>query len=162
MALVDEVNWSSYLACVDDLIHTEEVRSMRALPHHIGNTCYEHSVFVSYLAFRLARRLGWDYRMAARIGLLHDLYLYNARDHRNYQGAQCFAHPRAAVRNARALCGGLTPKEENIILAHMWPLARVRPRSREAVLISLVDKLCATVEAAHIWHVLRLRRLLPA
>ena len=75
MALVNTANWTSYLACVDDLIRTDEVRSMRALPHQIGNTCYEHSVFVSYLAFRLARRLGWDYRTAARAGLLHDLYL---------------------------------------------------------------------------------------
>ena len=60
-----------------------------------------------------------DYVTAARAGLLHDLYLYNARDRRNYQGHQCFAHPKAALRNARALCGELTPKEENIILSHM-------------------------------------------
>ena len=99
---------------------------------------------------------------AARAGLLHDLYLYNARDRRNYQGHQCFAHPKAALRNARALCGELTPKEENIILSHMWPLARKMPRSREAVLITVVDKICATAEAMHIWHRMRLRTLLPA
>ena len=110
MAFASETNWRSYLDCVGDLIETEEVRSMRALPHHIGNTCYEHSVFVSYLAFRLARRMGMDYVTAARAGLLHDLYLYNARDRRNYQGHQCFAHPKAALRNARALCGELTPR----------------------------------------------------
>ncbi len=162
MAFASETNWRSYLDCVGDLIETEEVRSMRALPHHIGNTCYEHSVFVSYLAFRLARRMGMDYVTAARAGLLHDLYLYNARDRRNYQGHQCFAHPKAALRNARALCGELTPKEENIILSHMWPLARRMPRSREAVLITVVDKICATAEAMHIWHRMRLRTLLPA
>mgnify|MGYP002568594213 FL=1 len=162
MAFASETNWRSYLDCVGDLIETEEVRSMRALPHHIGNTCYEHSVFVSYLAFRLARRMGMDYVTAARAGLLHDLCLYNARDRRNYQGHQCFAHPKAALRNARALCGELTPKEENIILSHMWPLARKMPRSREAVLITVVDKICATAEAMHIWHRMRLRTLLPA
>lgn len=162
MAFTSETNWNDYLSCVEDLIETEEVHSMRALPHHIGNTCYEHSVFVSYTAFRLARGLGLDYVTAARAGLLHDLYLYNSRDHRNYEGLQCFAHPKAALRNARALCGELSPKEENIILSHMWPLSPRMPRSREAVLITLVDKVCATVEAMHIWHRMRLRTLLPA
>ena len=79
MAFVDEQNWRSFLDCVDDLLFDERVRSMREIPHHPGCNCYEHSVFVSYVAFRLARRWGLDYRMAARGGLLHDLYLYNAR-----------------------------------------------------------------------------------
>ena len=62
-----------YLDCVKDLMATEEVESMRRWRHHIMITTYEHSVFVSYIAFRLARRWNCDCRMAARMGLLHDL-----------------------------------------------------------------------------------------
>lgn len=162
MVFFDEQNWSSFLNCVDDLIGTEEVLSMRDIPHHPGCNCYEHSVFVAYVAFRIARRYGLDYRTAARCGLLHDLYLYNARIKGTHPGNQCFDHPVAAVRNARILCGSLSPKEENIIAAHMWPLAKKRPRSKEAAVVNLSDKLCATVEAAQIWRRMRMRRLVTA
>ena len=69
-----------------------------------------------------------------------------------------------ALKNAWALCGSLTPMEENIIVSHMWPLARKMPRYREALVVNLADKLCATAEvvglrrfsrrvAAHAWTV---------
>ena len=121
---------------------------MREIRHHPGVSCYEHSVFVSYTAFRLAERMGLDSRTAARGGLLHDLYLYDPHTLHSYQ--QCFAHPVAAARNAAALCGGLTPKEENIILAHMWPIARRRPHSGEAYAVCLADKVCAIAEVLQI------------
>ena len=117
---------------------------------------------MAYVAFRLARRWGLDYRAAARGGLLHDLYLYDARDHSQYEGNQCFAHPKAALKNAQALCGALSAVEENIIISHMWPLARRMPRYKEAVVVNLADKLCATVEVLQIWRRLRLRRTVDA
>lgn len=159
MAFVDETQWAGFLSCVDDLISHEKVLSMREIPHHPGGNCYEHSVFVAYVAYRLARRWNLDYRMAARCGLLHDLYLYNARIKGTHPGNQCFDHPVAAVRNARALCGGLSAKEENIILSHMWPLAKRRPRSKEAAVVNLADKFCATTEVIQIWRLMQMRRL---
>jgi len=158
MVFFDEANWHSYLDCVSDLLASPEVQSMRTIPHHPGTCCYEHSVFVSYVAFRLARRWGLDCRTAARGGLLHDLYLYDAHDHSNYKGNQCFAHPRAAAKNAAVLCGGLSEKEENIILSHMWPLSRRMPHCGEAYVVNLADKLCATAEVARIWRRMKLRR----
>ena len=92
-------------------------------------------------------RWGLDYRAAARAGLLHDLYLYNSREKPSYYGSQCFTHPVVALKNAWALCGSLTPMEENIIVSHMWPLARTMPRYKEALVVNLADKLCATAEA---------------
>lgn len=70
---------------------------------------------------------------------------------------QCFAHPVAAAENAAALCGGLTAREKNCILAHMWPLSRRAPPSREAAAVCLADKLCATAEIMQIWRNLGLR-----
>lgn len=144
------LNFRCFLSCVQDLLDSPQVQSMRALPHHPRTTCYQHSVLVAYVAFRLARRWGLDYSAAARAGLLHDLYLYNARDKSQYHGNQCFAHPVAALKNAWALCGSLTPMEENIIVSHMWPLARRMPRYREAFVVNLADKLCATAEVTRL------------
>lgn len=158
MVFFNDTNWQCFLDCVSDLLSSPEVRSMQNIPHHPGVTCYEHSVFVSYVAFRMARRWGLDYRAAARGGLLHDLYLYDSRDHSNYEGNQCFAHPKAALKNATALCGPLSDKEENIIISHMWPLARRMPRYRESCVVNLADKACATAEVMRIWRRLKLRR----
>ena len=149
-------HWRAYLDCVGELLATPQVQAMKDIHHHPGVSCFEHSLFVSYVAFRLAGRWGADSRAAARAGLLHDLYLYDPRSLPSYK--QCFAHPVAAARNAAALCGGLSAQEENGILAHMWPLAPRAPRSRAAAAVCLADKVCATAEVLGIWRRLELYR----
>ena len=161
MQLVDLPNWNAFLSCLDGLLDTPEVQSMRSLPHHPGVNCYEHSVFVAYVAFRLARRWKLDYRACARAGLLHDLYLYNCHDSSAHPGNQCLDHPEFALRNASALTI-LSEKERNIIQAHMWPLAVHLPRSREAWAVSFADKICATIEVIQLWKRLKLRAILSA
>ena len=94
--------WQAYLDCVGELLASPQVQAMRHIHHHPGVSCYEHCVFVSYTAFRLAEKWGGDRRAAARAGLLHDLYLYDPKSLPSYR--QCFVHPVAALRNARALC----------------------------------------------------------
>lgn len=153
------INHREFLSCVADLLATPQVQSMRQWIHHPGVTCFEHSVFVSYIAFRLARRWGKDYRMAARMGLLHDLYLYDPADRSAHPGNQCFDHPVAACRNAEALME-LSDKERNIILSHMWPLGGALPRSLEAWLVDLVDTVCASLELTRICRPARLRERL--
>ncbi len=161
MPLITLSNRAAFLSCVEDLLHTPEVQSMRSLPHHPGVNCYEHSVFVAYVAFRIARRYHMDYRAAARGGLLHDLYLYDCRDASAHPGNQCLDHPEFALRNASTLTQ-LSDKERNIIQAHMWPLAVHLPRSREAWAVSMADKLCATVEVFQLWRRMKLRAVLAA
>lgn len=139
---------ADFYACIDDLLDTPQVAQMKGISHHPGISCFEHCLGVSYGAYRLARRWRGDCRTAARAGLLHDLYLYDPRSLRSYR--QCFAHPVAAARNAEALCGGLTPKERNSILAHMWPLSRRAPRCREAAAVCVADKLCSIGEILHL------------
>ena len=161
MRLIDLPNWTAFLDCLDGLLDTPQVQSMRSLPHHPGVNCYEHSVFVAYVAFRLGRRWGLNYRSCARAGLLHDLYLYRWNDQSAHPGLQCFDHPVFALRNASRLTS-LSKLERNIILAHMWPLALHLPRSKEAWTVSLADKFCATVEVFQLFKRLKLRAVLAA
>lgn len=156
-----DLNTQAFLACVAPLLDSPEVHSMKQWRHHFSVTCYEHSLFVSYVAFRIARRLGWDYRSAARAGLLHDLYLYDAADHTAHPGNQCLDHPEFALRNARQLYPDLTPQEENAIVSHMFPLAIHLPRCREALVVNLADKVCALLEVIHIYRTRPIQRWLP-
>lgn len=153
-------NQNAYMDCVEDLLSTRQVASMKQWKHHFSVTTYDHSLFVSYVAFRLARRWHCDYEMAARMGLLHDLYLYDSHAPSVNPINQCFAHPVAAVLNARTLLS-MSEKEENIIVSHMWPLAKTMPHSKEALIVNLADKFCASLEVSYMIRIRRIRRWIP-
>ena len=126
-----------------------------------GGQCHA-SLFVAYMAYRIAQRFGWDCKEAARAGLLHDLYLYDPADASAHPGNQCLDHPVFALRNAQALCPDLSDREANAIVSHMFPLAVHLPRSRVAIAVNLADKLCATIEVAQLYRLIPLRRRLLA
>ena len=42
----------------------------------------------------------------------------------------------------------------------MWPSAGQKPRFAESKIVNLADKICATAEVLHIYHLLRIRRQL--
>lgn len=151
--------WADFLDIVSDLLEKESVQKLWDIKHHVSLSCYEHSVFVAYMSYRTARKLGLDYVSAARAGLLHDLYLYDSDKESVIR--HCLNHASSALENAKDLCD-LNEKEENIILAHMWPLSRVMPKSREAFVVSMCDKYCATMEFMHVWHRMKIRRRMPA
>jgi len=149
--------WNEFVETVSDLLENEKVKQLRKIEHHLSLSCYEHSVFVAYMSFCLAKKLGADRRCAARAGLLHDLYLYDTSDVSHTY--HCFNHANHALLNARTVCD-LSGKEENIILSHMWPLSRALPRSCEAVIVTMCDKYCASAEFLHIWQMMKIRRRL--
>ena len=142
-----------------DRLESDSVNAMRDIRHHFFVTCYDHSLCVSYVAFRLARRWGLDYVAAARAGLLHDLYLYDPKDKTQDEGSQCFAHPVAALKNAQALTD-LSEREANAIISHMWPLAKKMPRYKESFVVNLADKLCAVLEVSCLYRVMKVEQKL--
>lgn len=147
-----------YEQVVRELIRRPEVRAMQAIPAHGGVNCLNHSIFVSYLSYRWVRRFGGDAQAAARGALLHDLFLYNWRDG-NHEGHHGFTHPKTALRNAERIAR-LNSTERDIILKHMWPLTPRKPAYHEAWVVSWMDKVCATCEALHLYHGLRMERKL--
>ncbi|MBS5623140.1 MAG: HD family phosphohydrolase, partial [Clostridium sp.] len=93
-----------FRACIADLIDTPSVQAMRNVSQHVDINCLEHCVFVAYVSFLICRRMGWDFRAAARGGLLHDLFLYDWHQKGSHQGLHGFTHPEAALRNASQIC----------------------------------------------------------
>lgn len=159
--LFDPIAEREYAACVADLLNSDEVLWMKNIRHHHFVTCYEHSLFVSYVAYRLARHCNIDVREAARAGLLHDLFLYDPKDKTQYEGNQCFAHPVAALKNASRLTE-LSDAEADAIVTHMWPLAKKMPRYKVSYVVNVADKLCAVIEGVYLYRLMKLdRRMQP-
>lgn len=134
---------NGYCDAVGDLLSSAVVQQMRQYPHHKTVSTFWHSVYVSYLTYRLCGGLHLQQREAARAALLHDFYLYNwyVEKHGEYH---VWYHPKTAVKNAEEYFGPLTEKQRNMILSHMWPLFVEPPKSKEAYVLTLADKIAAT------------------
>lgn len=151
-------DYEEFWACVSDLTELDEVKQLQEFSQHLDTSRLEHSVNVAYFSYRICKRLGWDYRSAARAGLLHDLFLYDWRIEKQPEGWHAVAHPRVALSNARRITQ-LNAIEEDAIVKHMWPITIRFPRFRESYVVTMVDKYCAAYEFASQTSV-RVRRIL--
>ncbi len=125
------------------LARTPEVQKLKTEHHHRHVSRYDHSVHVARLAYKWAKILGLDYETCARAGLLHDLFMWRKfNDKEKWTPLPVYAYERDALRNAEELTD-LSDKEKNIILSHMFPLGLELPKSREAWLVTIIDKIVA-------------------
>ena len=150
-----------YIKEVKDILENREFMQLGAISHHQSTSRLMHSINVSYISWHIARKLGCDARMAARAGLLHDFCLYDFKEKPPTGGFQAFYHPRVAARNSQEVFG-ISEREKSAILSHMFPLGPV-PKNREAWIITMADKICASMEYCHIYIALeRGRRVVVA
>lgn len=153
---------ASFEESIGNLFETDSVQEMRNIKHHLNLTCLDHSLFVAYVSFRICKFMKWDFRSAARGGLLHDLFLYDWRREQNREGWHGTAHPKVALKNAEELCENqeleqLNHKEKDIIVSHMWPLTRGMPAHKESMVICMVDKVCAIAEMTLIFRLINFK-----
>ena len=93
---------------------------------HSDISVYKHCISVAYTSVELAERfsLNVNRKELIRGALLHDYFLYDWHEN-DFE---------------------LTRREENIISRHMFPLNIVPPMCKEAWLVCLADKICASKE----------------
>ncbi len=135
---------AEFLGLVQTILEDEEFCKLTRYRQHYQTTRFMHSLNVSYLSWRTAKKLGLDERVAARAGLLHDFCVYDFKDKLPKGQIQAFYHPKIAAKTSEERFT-LYEKERQAILSHMFPLGPV-PKSREAWVISCMDKFCACTE----------------
>lgn len=134
-----------YRCLVEDILGAPQFLRLADCRHHTISR-RQHVLNVSWYAFLAAKLCRMDIRAVARSGLLHDLYYYNFRDENFGKSEHIYSHPRLALCNAKQLTG-LSAKEEDIILNHMWPMCPTGGRHfKETYLVSCVDKFCCVIE----------------
>jgi Predicted HD superfamily hydrolase len=136
-----------YMTCVADIFANEKFNSMDNIIQHGDTTTKIHSIQVSYLSYRICKRMGLDSDSAARSGLLHDFFLYDWHTHSKETGNYFhgFTHPRVALNNANNEFE-LNDIEQDAILRHMWPLTIIPPMSIEGMVLIYADKMCTILE----------------
>lgn len=128
---------------VADILRNEDFKKLRTYVQHKSSTRMHHSIDVAYVSWRIAKLLRCDAVRAARIGLLHDFFLYDWRTDETPQ-MHAFYHPKLAAINSRAYFH-INDREARAIETHMFPLGPV-PTSTIGWIVTLADKICATNE----------------
>lgn len=138
---------ADYINIVNDILCNKNFQSMDNYIQHGKTSTKMHSINVSYLSYKLCKKLNLKHNAAARAALLHDYYLYDWHTHYKETGLRFhgFTHPRTALNNALKEFT-LSKLEQDIILKHMWPLTFVPPKHLEGFVVTLVDKYCSIAE----------------
>ena len=133
--------------CGEAILRSEGMQRMRTYKQHGSTSVFAHCVHVACMSVRIAERLHLrvNERAMIRGALLHDYFLYDWHDPDNLRPLHGFTHPGEALRAALEEFE-LNDVERNVIHRHMFPLTPVPPRYREAVLVSLADKVSAVLE----------------
>lgn len=135
-----------FMSVASPILTHKEFMKTKSIVHH-GNTRYNHSVRVAYVAYKLSKTLGCDVTSTIRGAALHDFFL--VRDDKNIATStkMFIEHPKMAKDNAIKYFG-VNEKEQNIIEAHMFPVSSVAPKYKESWIVTLSDKIVATLEGA--------------
>lgn len=136
-----------YLDIVSDILNNKEFMQIENIKHHNTNRL-DHSMKVSYNAYKIAKFLRLDYKEVARAGLLHDFYLDRTKDYQNiFEKVKLFTtkHPNDAIINSLKYYD-LTNKELDIIRTHMFPVDIYVPRYLESWIVNLTDSFVSIYE----------------
>ena len=134
-----------YFACVNDLTQLDDIQRLDGFTQHLNTSRLDHCINVSYFSYRICKKFGWDYRSAARAGLLHDFYLYDWRVEKRPEGRHVSAHAKVALENSKKITS-INEVEADAIEKHMWPLTIRLPRYKESYVVNIVDTFCAAYE----------------
>ncbi len=129
------------------LSHSGRLSQTKYHMQHGDVPVYKHCLAVAVCSLKLADfwKLDIDSDSLIRGALLHDYFLYDWHDSSVCLNWHGFVHPKKALANAQEDFD-LNDLEKDIIVHHMFPLNLSPPRSKEAWLVCIADKLCAITE----------------
>ena len=141
---------SQFNSIIKPYIDNELVQSMKNYIQHGRVSTYAHSLNVARTCYSIDKRLSSksDKVTLLTAAILHDFYLYDWHNKSidKRKGLHGFTHPNVAAENAKKYFD-ITPKVENAIRSHMWPLTITKlPKSREAWILCIADTFCAIKE----------------
>lgn len=136
---------------INSMVNNPKVKEMQDYIAHGHISVFHHSLTVAETAFWLDKRLHLkaNDEELMKCAMLHDFYLYDwhkAKIKGNLFQLHGFTHPETACQNAIKYFD-INKKTQQAIKSHMWPLnLKEYPKSKEAWILCLADKICATEE----------------
>ncbi|MBQ4031617.1 MAG: HD domain-containing protein [Bacilli bacterium] len=127
-----------------DITNNDHFKKLKNELHH-GISRYEHSMRVARWTYKICNLFKFDNtEEVTRAALLHDFYIND--DLETNGGPKALVeHPRVALQNSKKYFA-INDIQEDVIVHHMFPCNLKLPESKEAFLVSLVDKGVSTFE----------------
>ena len=120
-------------------------RELKSIVHH-GTNRLDHITRVSKVSFFISKKLGLDYISCTRGALMHDFFTTDDVSKNDYRYKQFLnKHPVEALNNSLKYFD-VNDMEEDIILSHMYPITRKKPKFKESKIVSMCDKLVSFYE----------------
>jgi len=130
-----------------NITESEKFKRTKNFMQHGRVSVFDHSVSVASTSLKISKKLHIkiDEDAMIKMALLHDYFLYDWHD-KTSPRMHGLKHASIAAKNAKRDFG-LTKKEYKAIRSHMFPLNLRLPLSREAFILTIADKYCATKES---------------
>lgn len=113
-----------------------KVLEMKNYTHH-GIRRYDHCFRVAYHTYKLTKLLHLNYASATKAAMLHDFYTDELLQEKS-SIVRFQTHPEIAVQNAKKYFE-INEEEEDIILNHMFPITKTRPKHLEGWIVDMID-----------------------
>ena len=136
-------NKKTYYNIYNEFYNVNKYRELKSITHH-GNNRLDHINRVSKLSFRISKLLKMDYVSCTRGALLHDFFTSDDLKRKDYSKFLS-EHPRRALDNSKEYFE-VNKIEEDIILNHMYPLVKGKPKYAEAKVVCISDKIISVYE----------------
>lgn len=144
MSIIDK----EFNELVEEIINSDDFKSMKGYRHHVKSTLYDHSIKVAYLCYKYHKKHKPKFKLKnfVRGALLHDYYLYDWHDRLPENRLHGFTHSKRALKNALLRYPDLSDMEKDMIKNHMFPLTITPPRTKAGWLVCYFDKIVAIKE----------------
>ena len=137
---------NSFEYIIDEFVNNDTVLKMKEYKQHFDVNCYDHCYDVAKTMYKVTKKFHLDYRSATRAGMVHDLFLYDWHIKEGRKNMHAFRHGKIACNNASKIFE-LNSKEKDMIISHMWPATVKLPKSKEGMILTVVDKYCTVKES---------------
>ena len=138
-------NKKLYYDIYSEFYNVNKYRELKSVVHH-GNNRLDHINRVAKLSFVLSKKLGLDYISCTRGAMMHDFFTRDdlSRNDKKYKSF-LKEHPKIALSNSTKYFE-VNEIEKDVILTHMFPVVKGRPKYKESVIVSISDKLVSFYE----------------
>ena len=136
-------NKKIYYNLYSEFYNVNKYRELKSMAHHATNRL-DHINRVSKLSFHVSRLLKLDYVSCTRGALLHDFFTSDDVKRKEYKKFLS-NHPKIALSNSKEYFN-INEIEEDVILSHMYPMVKGKPKTKEAKVVCIADKVVSIYE----------------
>ena len=138
-------NRKIYYDIYSEFYNVNKYRELKSMVHH-GNNRLDHINRVAKMSFLISKKLKLDYVSCTRGAMLHDFFTTDdlTREGIKYRKFLS-AHPKIALDNSEKYFE-LNEIEKDVILTHMFPVVKGKPKYMESKVVCFSDKIVSIYE----------------